>query len=83
MRSRFLTTALLAALDATPGTATWQHPDDDSDDSLDTLQAQVVWYPARQSSQVLSEAQKEPTTKSPTWTVWTSEPTSSTTPTYS
>lgn len=41
------------------------------------------WKPAWQISQVLSEMTKEPTTKSPGLTVFTSEPTSSTTPTYS
>ncbi len=41
------------------------------------------WNPARQISQVLSEMTNDPTTKSPGLTVVTSEPTSSTTPTYS
>src|SRR3954447_6287057 len=41
------------------------------------------WKPAWQISQVLSEMTKDPTTKSPTFTVSTSAPTSSTMPTYS
>jgi len=44
---------------------------------------QWLWYPARQISQVLSEAKKDPTTKSPTLMSRTADPTSSTTPTYS
>ena len=41
------------------------------------------WKPERQISQVLSETQKEPTTKSPILTFVTSEPISTTVPTYS
>jgi NADPH:quinone reductase-like Zn-dependent oxidoreductase len=45
--------------------------------------SQELWYPARQISQVLSEAKNEPTTNCPGRTVRTSPPTSSTMPTYS
>ena len=45
--------------------------------------AQRDWKPSSQISQVLSLMQKEPTTKSPTLTLVTSSPTSTTVPTYS
>ena len=41
------------------------------------------WKPDWQISQVLSEMTNDPTTKSPTFTFFTSEPISSTIPTYS
>ena len=41
------------------------------------------WKPSSQISQVLSETQKEPTTKSPGLTLVTSSPTSTTVPMYS
>ena len=44
---------------------------------------QEVWYPARQISQVLSEAKNDPTTNWPGLIVVTAEPTSSTIPAYS
>jgi hypothetical protein len=44
---------------------------------------QELWYPARQSSQVLSEAKNEPTANFPGRIVQTSSPTSSTIPAYS
>ena len=48
-----------------------------------TLCTHRDWYPARQISQVLSEATNDPTTKSPTFTFFTAAPISVTTPTYS